>query len=147
MGTGIVSILIHQLPYQFTGLSEISVVFLFINIILFITLFVLNIVRYALWPEIWGLMLRHPVQSLFLYPPEKWSDFRGAMPMGLATIITMLVYVAIPLSSGFLYFTQVLFWIDVVFSLLSCFGVPLYMYAPQDFIDKGSWLINIRLTS
>jgi hypothetical protein len=67
--------------------------------------------------------------------------------MGLATIITMLVYVAVPLSSGFLYFTQVLFWIDVVFSLLSCFGVPLYMYAPPDFVDKGSWLTNIRLTS
>lgn len=48
--------------------------------------------------------------------------------MGLATIIIMLVYVAVPLSHGFLYFTQVLFWIDVVLSLLSCFGIPLYMY-------------------
>lgn len=67
MGTGIVAVLIHQLPYQFTGLSEISVVFLFINIIIFLTLFILNLVRYAIWPEIWGLMLRHPVQSLFLY--------------------------------------------------------------------------------
>lgn len=69
MGTGIVAVLIHQLPYQFTGLSEISVVFLFINIIIFLTLFILNLVRYAIWPEIWGLMLRHPVQSLFLYNP------------------------------------------------------------------------------
>jgi hypothetical protein len=75
------------------------------------------------------------------------ADFRGAMPMGLSTIITMLVYVAVPLSSGFLYFTQVLFWINVVFSLLCCFGVVLYMYATHDFIDKGSWLTNIRLTS
>jgi hypothetical protein len=55
---------------------------------------------------------------------------RGAMPMGLATIITMLVYVAVPLSPGFLYLTQVLFWIDVVFSLMTCFGVPLYMSVP-----------------
>ena len=53
------------------------------------------------------------------------------MPMGLATIITMLIYVAVPLWPGFLYFTQVLFWIDVVFSLLTCFGVPLYMYFPK----------------
>ena len=49
--------------------------------------------------------------------------------MGLATIVTMLVYVAVPLSKGFLYFTEVLFWIDVVFALLSCFGVPLFMYS------------------
>jgi len=67
MGTGIVAILIHQLPYQFSGLSEISVVFLCLNVLIFLTLFVLSIVRYTLWPEIWLLMLRHPVQSLFLY--------------------------------------------------------------------------------
>jgi hypothetical protein len=59
------------------------------------------------------------------------ADFRGAMPMGLATIITMLIYVAVPVAPGFLYFTQVLFWIDMVFSLLTCFGVPLYMYFPN----------------
>jgi len=67
MGTGIVAILIHQLPYQFSGLAEISVVFLCLNVLIFLTLFVLSIVRYTLWPEIWLLMLRHPVQSLFLY--------------------------------------------------------------------------------
>jgi tellurite resistance protein TehA-like permease len=69
MGTGIVSVLLHQLPYQFAGLAEISIVFLFITIILFVTLFTLSIIRYTLWPEIFGLMLRHPVESLFLYSP------------------------------------------------------------------------------
>jgi glycopeptide antibiotics resistance protein len=54
--------------------------------------------------------------------------------MGLATIITMMVYVAVPLSSGLLYFTQVLFWIDVVMSLLTSCGVPLFMYS-LDFGD------------
>jgi len=48
--------------------------------------------------------------------------------MGLATIITMLVYVAVPLSTGFLYLAQILFWIDVVLSLFTCIGVPLLMY-------------------
>ena len=128
MGTGIVAILIHQLPFQFTGLVEISAVFLVLNVIIFITLIVLTIARYAIWPEIFLLMLRHPVQSLYLYITSSTANERGAIPMGLATIITMLVYIAVPLSSGFLYFTQVLFWIDVVLSLLSCFGVPLYMY-------------------
>jgi tellurite resistance protein TehA-like permease len=66
MGTGIVAILVHQLPYQFPGLSEISIVFMFLNIIIFLILFVLSIVRYIVWPEIWLLMLRHSVQSLFL---------------------------------------------------------------------------------
>lgn len=131
MGTGIVAILIHQLPYQFRGLYEISVVFLILNVIIFLTLLVLSIIRYTVWPEIFLLMLRHPVQSLFLYFVQLFSaKVRGAVPMGLATIITMLVYVAVPLSKGFLYFVQVLFWIDVVLSLLTCFGVPLFMYFP-----------------
>jgi len=121
MGTGIVGILIHQLPYQFRGLYEISIVFFLLNVILFVCLLVGSIIRYTVWPEIWSLMLRHPVQSLYL----------GAMPMGLATIVTMIVYIAVPLSNGFLIFAQVLFWIDVVISLLTCFGVTLFMYPPS----------------
>ena len=132
MGTGIVAILIHQLPYQFSGLSEISVVFLCLNIVIFLSLFVLSVVRYTVWPEIWLLMLRHPVQSLFLYFVFFSNrNSSGTMPMGLATIVTMLVFVAVPLSQSFLYFTEVLYWIDVAFSLLSCFGVPLFMYSRE----------------
>jgi tellurite resistance protein TehA-like permease len=67
MGTGIVAILIHQLPYQFTGLYEISIVFFILNVIIFLTLLALSIIRYTVWPEIFLLMMRHPVQSLFLY--------------------------------------------------------------------------------
>jgi tellurite resistance protein TehA-like permease len=66
MGTGIVAILLHQLPYQFPGLAVISIIFMCLNVLLFLILFVASAVRYAMWPEIWGLMLRHPVQSLFL---------------------------------------------------------------------------------
>lgn len=66
MGTGIVAILLHQLPYQFSGLGQISVVFLFLNIVIFIGLLFFSILRYTVWPEVFLLMLRHPVQSLFL---------------------------------------------------------------------------------
>jgi len=67
MGTGIVSILINHLPFQFSGLTEISTVFLIFNVILFLTLLALSILQYSIWPELFGLMLRHPVQSMFLY--------------------------------------------------------------------------------
>lgn len=67
MGTGIVAVLIHQLPFQFAGLVEISAIFLVLNVILFLTLLVVSIARYVIWPELFLLMLRHPVQSLYLY--------------------------------------------------------------------------------
>ena len=55
-------------------------------------------------------------------------DSRGAVPMGLETITIMLIYVSAPLSSEFVRFVQVLFWTDVVLSLLCCFAIPLFMY-------------------
>ena len=67
MGTGIVAVLLHQLPYQFPGLRDISLIFLFLNIVMFIALLLFSLLRHVLWPEITLLMLRHPVQSLFLY--------------------------------------------------------------------------------
>ena len=70
--------------------------------------------------------------SFLVLPCDNIFDYRGTIPMGLATIITMLIYVAAPLSPGFVDLVQVLFWVDVVISLLSCFAVPLFMYvAPQ----------------
>jgi tellurite resistance protein TehA-like permease len=66
--------------------------------------------------------------------------------MGLATIITMMVYVAVPLSPGLLYFTSVLFWIDVALSLLVCCGVPLFMImVHEQSIERltAVWLLPI----
>ena len=128
MGTGIIPILIQKLPYQVPGFPQISLIFFILEIIIFVTLCVLSIVRYTVWPEIITLTMRHPVESLYLYDPSPLvSYFRGTMPTGLATIVTVLIHVAVPLSEGFLYFTQILFWITVGLSLLSCIGIPLLM--------------------
>jgi tellurite resistance protein TehA-like permease len=86
MGTGIVSILLHTIPYNGTWLYWISIAIFALNVILFCTFFTLSFLRYTLYPEIWGAMIRHPGQSLFL----------GTFPMGLATIINMLVLVCVP---------------------------------------------------
>ena len=86
MGTGIVSILIHNLPYNGTWLYWISVVLFTLNVSIFIAFLILSILRYSIYPDIWRAMIRHPAQSLFL----------GTFPMGLATIINMIVFVCVP---------------------------------------------------
>ena len=75
MGTGIVSILIHQLPYNALWLQWVSVVFFILNVSLFAVFTGITALRYTLYPEIWSAMIRHPAQSLFL----------GCFPMGLAS--------------------------------------------------------------
>jgi tellurite resistance protein TehA-like permease len=86
MGTGIVSILLHNLPYNREWLYWISVAIFALNVILFCIFFTLSFLRYTLYPQIWSAMIRHPAQSLFL----------GTFPMGLATIINMIVLVCVP---------------------------------------------------
>lgn len=86
MGTGIVSILLHNLPYNGVWLYWISVAIFALNVLLFTAFLLLSILRYAFYPEIWFAMIRHPVQSLFL----------GTVPMGLATIVNMIVFVCVP---------------------------------------------------
>ena len=90
MGTGIVSILLHNLPYNGVWLYWISVGLFALNVTLFCLFLLISILRYSIYPEIWHAMVRHPAQSLFL----------GTFPMGLATIVNMTVFVCVPAWGG-----------------------------------------------
>lgn len=86
MGTGIVSILLYNLPYNWDWLYWLSVVVFAWNSFLFCTFLCISIVRYSLYPEIWFAMIRHPSASMFL----------GTVPMALATIVEMIALVCVP---------------------------------------------------
>jgi tellurite resistance protein TehA-like permease len=86
MGTGMVSILLHNLPYNGRWLYWISVVIFCLNVASFILFLLISIIRYTFFPELWRMTIRQPVQSLFV----------GAFPMGLATIISMAIFVCVP---------------------------------------------------
>lgn len=119
MGTGIVSILLHNLPYNGVWLYWLSVVFFVFNIILFITFSCISLLRYTMYPVIWEAMLRHPTQSLFL----------GCFPMGLATICNMVVFVCVPAwGPRAITLAWTIWWIDAVLSLAVCFYLPFVMF-------------------
>ena len=86
MGTGIVSILLHNLPYNGRWLYWTSVVIFALNVLLFSIFLIISVLRYTIYPAIWFAMIKHPAQSLFI----------GTFPMGLATIINMIVFVCVP---------------------------------------------------
>ena len=118
MGTGITSILLHNLPYNGTWLKYISYVIFALNVGLFILFFVISALRYTLYPKIWVAMTRHPSQSLFL----------GTFPMGLATIINMIVFVCVPAWGGSTWkLAWALWWIDAAVALAICFYMPFVM--------------------
>jgi tellurite resistance protein TehA-like permease len=86
MGTGVVSILLINIPFQANWLYWLSVIFFALNALLFTLAFAVSVLRYAIWPEIWGVMIQDPTNSLFL----------GTIPMGFATLVTSWVFLCCP---------------------------------------------------
>lgn len=118
MGTGISSILLHNLPYNGTWLQYISYVIFALNVLLFVIFTIISLLRYTLYPEIWRVMIRHPAQSLFV----------GCFPMGLATIVNMICFVCVPAwGGGWWKFAWALWWIDVVVACATCLYLPFAM--------------------
>jgi tellurite resistance protein TehA-like permease len=118
MGTGIVSILLHNLPYNASWIYYISIIFFVLNVVLFVIFTIISLIRYIHYPEIWGVMIRHPTQSLFL----------GTIPMGFATIINMFVFVCVPAWGPWaVQFAWVMWWVDAVVALSICVFLPFVM--------------------
>lgn len=66
MGTGIVSILLHNLPYNARWIYWLSVIIFALNVVLFVLFLFISILRYTMFRGVWSCMINHPVQSLFL---------------------------------------------------------------------------------
>ncbi|KAL7921178.1 voltage-dependent anion channel [Trichoderma austrokoningii] len=114
MGTGIVSILLHNLPWNGYWLHVISYIFFALNILLFTIFFAISLLRYTLYPEIWFAMIAHPAQSLFL----------GCFPMGLATIINMMIFACAQWGPWLVYLAWAFWWIDVLVSFATAISMP-----------------------
>ena len=84
-----------------------------------VAFFVLNVAlpvaRCVLYPQIWGLTVRHPAQSLFL----------GTFPMGPATVINMVTLVCVPAwGAGAARLAWGLWWFDLALAVLCCVSLP-----------------------
>ncbi|CAL5869231.1 uncharacterized protein PFLUO_LOCUS3459 [Penicillium psychrofluorescens] len=120
MGTGIVSILLHNLPYNGIWLYWISVVIFALNVVLFVTGCVISALRYILYPEVFGVMITHSVQSMFI----------GTFPMGLTTIINMICFVCVPVWGEWVpYFAWGLWIFDAAVSVLTAVSLPFLLMA------------------
>ena len=73
MGTGIVSILLQNLPYNADWIYWISVAIFALNVFLFGLFTLISLARYTLFRGVWSSMINHPVESLFLGMPYPFS--------------------------------------------------------------------------
>lgn len=122
MGTGVVSIVLHQMPkpYDAHWLRILGIIVFIFNLVLFILFSVITTARFIMYPEVLDAIMRGPGESLFL----------GAFPIGLATLINMFVYVCVQnghwggWATGFAW---AWFWADAVMALACAMVVPFFM--------------------
>ncbi|KAG9220610.1 hypothetical protein CCMSSC00406_0003709 [Pleurotus cornucopiae] len=142
MGTGAISILFYSFPYG-NGSEEmkiLSLLFFFLNLGLFIIFAAVTAARYVLFPDLWSIMLQHPVQSLYL----------GCAPMGVATMISVaasLIHEGYGFGGKpFIYFVWAVWWLDVAVSALCCWQLMHIMMVRQDHALKrmtAVWLLPV----
>jgi tellurite resistance protein TehA-like permease len=114
--------MIHQIPFHARWLNIISDIFFVLNIVLFLLFTFISVLRYTMYPELFPAVLRHPHQSLFL----------ATFPVGLATLINMIVLVCVPSwGQGMAIFAWVLWWIDSVLAVITCFHLTWVMHVPH----------------
>jgi tellurite resistance protein TehA-like permease len=118
MGTGAVATLLNAIPYPAQWLHILSIFFFVLNLLLWTTLFLLSCLRYYMYPELWGALLRNPKQRLFL----------GTVPTGFATILNLIIPICGQWGQGMVVCAWVLWWVNSVVSVGLCFWLTLVVF-------------------
>jgi C4-dicarboxylate transporter/malic acid transport protein len=123
MGTGIAFLTLHNINTNiFYGQTQIGIGFWIVDILFFLLFSFLMIARIILYPEAIALMLKHPVQSMFL----------GAIPMALVPILEGFAIFGPPIMGDkALDIALYLWWIDVILAVGVGWLLPYLMFTVQ----------------
>ncbi|SDB92066.1 TDT family transporter [Acinetobacter boissieri] len=137
MGTGVVSLVISELPLFQQQMFVLGYLLWLFNILLFVTFSVLYTLRWFFFYHEAKLILKHSSMLFFL----------GAIPMGLATIINgTLKYGIILFGDQVIVFAHTLWYIDAVIAVFVAIFVPAMMFTQQKHELHGMtaiWLLPI----
>ncbi|ORY73240.1 voltage-dependent anion channel-domain-containing protein [Leucosporidium creatinivorum] len=139
MGTGIVNTLLFDLPWEAThpAFRGIGAAFLVFDMGLFVAFTIISITRYALFPKIFLVMLAHETHSLFL----------GTIPMGFVTITSGIARTGTEYGiEKALDGALVMWWIALVMSVFTAFGVPFIMFTKHNHTAEAltaAWLLPV----
>ncbi|KAE8144488.1 C4-dicarboxylate/malic acid transporter [Aspergillus avenaceus] len=124
MATGGISNVLYTIPYRFRGLQTIGVIFLVLNIVLYLTIWGLLITRFYFYPYTFKASFLHPTESLFV-------------PASLVSFGTILINVSQygPDNTGhwLAHGVGILFWIDACIAVVFSAGIYLLLWSTQTF--------------
>ncbi|MBV8568193.1 MAG: TDT family transporter [Methylobacteriaceae bacterium] len=137
MGTGILALVLPQLPFVGPSLYRLGEGLWMFNIALFVLFAGLYSARWAMFPREARRIFGHSVVSMFI----------GTIPMGLATIVNgFLVFGSARLGASAVTIAETLWWIDVVMAVSCGVVIPYLMFTRQEHsIDQMTavWLLPV----
>ncbi|KAF4550882.1 Voltage-dependent anion channel-like protein 1 [Elsinoe fawcettii] len=124
MATGQIANCIAAVPFRFRGLNTIGLIFMHLNIVLFILNTIAILTRFRLYPKIFWSSLTHPTESLFV----------PAFVISLGTILMNITVYGIDATGPWLEHAMLaLFWAYCVLAMASACGIYLIMWSTQTF--------------
>ena len=115
-GTGILSIILHQLDYQFRGLAIISQILWVLTIVLLLGFLVIYLARTCVFPA----MVRQQLQTNIME-----TACLSSISIAFTTIIQMIVLnVVREWSRGWGVAALGLWWINTALATIACIGIP-----------------------
>ncbi|MDO6415175.1 TDT family transporter [Sphingomonas sp. BIUV-7] len=137
MGTGILALVLPQVPGAGPALRPIGEALWLFNIALF-TLFA------GLYSARW-ILFGHEARRIFAH--NTVSMFIGTIPMGLATIVNGMLVFGLPrFGAGAIPIAEALWWIDVAMALACGVAIPYLMFTRHEHRLDGMtavWLLPV----
>jgi C4-dicarboxylate transporter/malic acid transport protein len=137
MGTGILSLVLAQLPLPIPGRFQLAEALWLFNILLFAVFSVLYTARWVMFFDEARRVFEHSTVSMSF----------GTIPMGLATILNGFLVFGLPrLGEVAVSIAEVLWWLDVAMSVTCGVLIPFLMFTRQQHsIDQMTavWLLPV----
>ncbi len=135
--TGGIALLLSEQPHSFRGLMTVGKVIYIFNIVLFIAICLLLLLRFTLNTGSLTASLRHPVESLFF--PTFW--------LSIATIVSGMQRYGVPSTGSWLVVAiRILFWLYVACSFLVAVLQYYYLFTAKKLTVPSmtpAWILPI----
>ncbi|KAL2434857.1 Malic acid transport protein [Exophiala dermatitidis] len=124
MATGGIANVLHHVPYRFSGLYTIGVIFFLLNIVFYIGIWAMMIMRFTFYPWTFRASLTHPTESLFV----------PAFAVSFGTILINIVEYGTGRVGDWLnHGVLVLFWLDAAVAVVLSIAIYLILWSTLTF--------------
>ncbi|KAL2040517.1 hypothetical protein N7G274_006496 [Stereocaulon virgatum] len=131
MNTGVLAIVMHQLPYQFKGLPVLTTIMYILDLVLFIICSIITILRWTMYPKVVIRKTAGNLDEIALY---------GAPPIAFLTLTALTGLIVSKAEWGghaWSLVAYVMWWFGMAFMLTTCMTIFITLFRTDVTDDRG----------